>query len=338
VSTGDRATSIERSRFLGLSEFGPWNVIYHEGRKHRVVGVVVPASGLEARLTRAKLCQACGYVHSGSDALAVDLCAHCGILLDGATSDFPQALLDQPTVRTSRWARITSDEEERVREGYNITTHYHFSPDYNYVRRTAKEHNDHTLMEVVYAPQADLWRINHGWRNSKGGAGFTIDLESGRWRGREDDPIDSGDEGPAISATTARSGIRTYIRDNRNLLLLQPTWKTDDPQRFFARARATCRASLARSTITVRWRPPFSCARQPMFATDTRHPCGICRIWKCRPFQSHSRQSGDSRITVTRSRNSLRNRRQLRGHGRFQRVPVSAGYEGRRSVPSTITS
>jgi hypothetical protein len=36
--------------------------------------------------------------------------------------EFPQALFEQPTVRASCWQRISSQEEERVREGYLIET------------------------------------------------------------------------------------------------------------------------------------------------------------------------------------------------------------------------
>ena len=55
VATGNEAQAIDRARFLGLVEFGPGNILYHEGRKHRVAAVVVPAGGIEGRLIRAKL-------------------------------------------------------------------------------------------------------------------------------------------------------------------------------------------------------------------------------------------------------------------------------------------
>jgi len=64
-------------------------------------------------------------VHPGEDSDA-DLCVHCGTRLDGASSQYPQALFRQPTVRAQRWTRITS-EEERVREGYLTTTHFRTS-------------------------------------------------------------------------------------------------------------------------------------------------------------------------------------------------------------------
>ena len=123
VATGEQAQAIDRPRFIGLVEFGPGNSLYHEGRKHRIASVVVPAGGIEERLTRAKLCNCCGYVHPRDEA-DVDLCIHCGTRLDGATSQYPQSLFQQPTVRAQRWTRITSEEEERVREGYLTTTHF----------------------------------------------------------------------------------------------------------------------------------------------------------------------------------------------------------------------
>ncbi|MGH8723023.1 MAG: hypothetical protein ACREU4_13615, partial [Burkholderiales bacterium] len=57
VSASDQAHAIERPRFLGLAEFGPRNILYHEGRKYRIGRCIVPASGIEGRITRAKLCR-----------------------------------------------------------------------------------------------------------------------------------------------------------------------------------------------------------------------------------------------------------------------------------------
>ncbi|HLI50745.1 MAG TPA: hypothetical protein VKU87_03050 [Thermomicrobiaceae bacterium] len=112
VESHGEVRSIERNRYFGLIEFGPHNVIYHEGRKHRISACVVPAGGFEARIFAAKLCHACGYVHP-RDRATVDVCEHCGTRLDASTSDYPQALFEQTSVRAVRWTRITADEEER---------------------------------------------------------------------------------------------------------------------------------------------------------------------------------------------------------------------------------
>jgi hypothetical protein len=41
------------------------------------------------------------------DEAAVDLCVHCGTRPDATSMEFPQALFEQPTVRASRWQRIS---------------------------------------------------------------------------------------------------------------------------------------------------------------------------------------------------------------------------------------
>ncbi len=214
----DAAQALDRPRFLGLSEFGPWNVIYHEGRKYRIAACIVPAGGVEQLITAAKLCRTCGYIFP-RDEVSVDVCTHCRTPLDAATMDYPQHLLDQPTVRTSRWARISSEEEERAREGYRITTHYQFGPEHAVRRAEVRAADGTTLLEVTYAPQATLWRINHGWRRATYQHGFTLDRETGRWRKRPDDPI--GDEDLSDQAKAPVSDVRPYVTDARNLLLLR---------------------------------------------------------------------------------------------------------------------
>lgn len=185
VSRGDEAHAIDRPRFIGLGEFGPGNIVYYEGRKHRVVSCVLPASGIEPRLMRARLCRRCGSIHPGDQA-TVDLCPHCGVRLDDGAADFPQRLFDQPTVRARRWTRISSEEEERVREGYEITTHFRLSPGSRPMQmRLAQSKSDATVLEVMHVPQAELWRINHGWRRSPDSNGFTIEQSTGRWRPRQ---------------------------------------------------------------------------------------------------------------------------------------------------------
>ena len=229
VTTQDKAQAIDRPRFLGLSEFGPRNIIYHEGRKHRVVACVLPSGGIDSRITRAKICLECGYIHPRSEA-DVDLCQHCGTRLDGTTSLFPQRLFEQPTVRTARWARITADEEERAREGYRITTHFRFAPGEAIRTAEARAGDGSVLLELTYAPQAELWLINHGWRRTPNPFGFTLDQETGYWRRREDG--EGNDELPEETERAPLSGVRPYVTDSRNLLLLRPPTQSPASTRF----------------------------------------------------------------------------------------------------------
>jgi hypothetical protein len=243
VATGEQAQAIDRPRFIGLVEFGPGNTLYHEGRKHRIASVVVPAGGIEARLTRAKLCNCCGYIHPRDEA-DVDLCVHCGTRLDGATSQYPQSLFQQPTVRAQRWTRITSEEEERVREGYQTTTHFRTAGTIRERRILIEPETGDAMLSALYLPQAQLWRINHGWRKSSEQAGFIIDSTTGRWRSRDDaDDADDANDGERVGGTL-RTDIRPFVTDNRNILLLQPISETARDESFLRSLAYALRRAL----------------------------------------------------------------------------------------------
>ena len=214
VTVRDDTQLIDRPRFLGLSEFGPGNQVYHEGRKHRVYSAVLPPAGIESLLTRARLCNICGYAHDGTAADS-DLCEHCGARLEAATSQFPQRLLPQPMMRARTVERISSEEEERVRSGYSISTH--FSLPGGRIQRASAEAGETAVLEAEYAPAARLWRINQGWRRDP--TGFAIDPQTGRWVAREGEDDTNGGE-PGASRTV--TGVRPYVQDGRNILMLSP--------------------------------------------------------------------------------------------------------------------
>ena len=215
----DRGSSsyhyIDRSRFLALYEFGPQNAIYDEGRKHRVNSIVVPASGIESRMTKAKLCNGCGYFHD-NEGISVERCEGCDTQLDGANMEFPQRLLDMPTVRTYPTERISSDEEERIRNGYHITTHFRFDTTEEVSKATAILQNSDALLDLTFAPAATIWRINHGWRSGNR-TGFMLSLE-GEW-GSEPTDVAQSSPGQSTEADTLMD-VKPFVWDTKNILLL----------------------------------------------------------------------------------------------------------------------
>lgn len=209
---------ISRPRFLGLTEFGPRNIIYHEGAKYEVQKLIIPPGGLYSKQIRGKVCKICGYFQKEA---SVDLCENCNTRLDGTTSEV-LPLLELSNVRTWRRERITSDEEERRRLGYEVTTQFRFAPSLGGQRRIleaiVQDENNSPFMRLVYAPTAELYRINHGWRNRRE-KGFLIDMESGNWLKAAD--FDEEEYEPV--PTSGRPQIvRLFVRDYHNLLLLYP--------------------------------------------------------------------------------------------------------------------
>ncbi len=226
-TSGDDGVYVSRPRFLALTEFGPQNIIYHEGRKYQVVRSLIPSGDAERQFRAAKVCMQCGYFHEGLDD---DVCVQCRTpLRDNQARSF-ENLFEMTTVSTKRIERITCEEEERHREGYRVSTHYRFATVGGKLRRTLAAVRGERLpsLTLCYGGQATIWRINHGWKRARS-EGFQLDLSNGRWNpGPEDEPDEQGSGSPR----EIRQNVRIVVHDTRNILLLQcdPHLAADDEQ------------------------------------------------------------------------------------------------------------
>ncbi len=218
---------LTRARFLAISEFGPRAIIYHEGARYRINKVILPVEnqedGGDILTTSAKQCGACGYLHPIFEGDGLDVCEHCGARLNAPL----QPLFRLQNVATKRADKISSDEEERLRLGYEIKTGVRFTaydgqPSY----RIAKVMLDGTeLATLTYGHAATLWRVNLGWarRTNRDQYGFVLDVERGYWAQNQQNAEDN-DQDP-LSARTRR--VIPYVEDRRNCLLFQPAEDLD---------------------------------------------------------------------------------------------------------------
>jgi len=206
---------ITRPRFLAVSEFGPSNLIYHEGNKYRVSFSMLPPEGPEERMIHAKICKVCGYFHRGDDAKK-DICDNCGAELSGDSCDYVANLFEMTSITALRADRITCDEEERVREGFDLSTQFRYAPGHGgkHLKKEAVVNDaaGSPLLELTYAPTAQLWRINNGWRRSRE-TGFFLNVKTGKWRRPKEGEDNLQD---------FKSGVRIMARDTRNTLFVRP--------------------------------------------------------------------------------------------------------------------
>ena len=132
--------------------------------------------------TSVKQCTSCGYLHPLADGdPGLDLCEHCG-----APLDVMHDLFRLQNVATRRRDRINSDEEERVRLGFEIRTGVRFARRDGETTRVAHIASDGTAWgKLTYGGAATLWRINVGWtrRQNPNQLGFVLDTERGYGRG-----------------------------------------------------------------------------------------------------------------------------------------------------------
>jgi len=209
---------LSRPRFLAISEFGPRSVIYHEGSKYLINRVIFPGNREEAFGTKAKVCEECGYLHKIEADYNPDRCELCNTELSGKTIN---NLFRLQNVSTIRRERINSDEEERLRYGYDIKTVVRFSES-NFHLQNAEVVSDNnlSLATIKYGDNATLWRINFGWkkRRDKSEWGFLLDMEKGYWaRNREVE----GDDEDNIDVNIVRpERVIPYVEDYKNCLIL----------------------------------------------------------------------------------------------------------------------
>ena len=171
---------ITRARTIALREFGPENLIYHKGRKHKVTQMIVQDA--EESMQQAKVCKGSGYFLLGERA-QTDHCPFSGKNIENAaeTENFSY-LLELSSARTVVQERITCEEEERRALGYEISTYFSIDGDVERDCRRARLVNDgESFMNMTYIPCARLVFVNKKWRARKLD-GFLMGLTSGMWK------------------------------------------------------------------------------------------------------------------------------------------------------------
>ena len=218
-----RQTFLQRPRFLALSEFGPRSLVYHEGRAFRVARALLSvgqrdSSTAEARLpTKAvRLCRACGAGHFDD---VVSMCHACGLALGDA--ERIEHLYRIENVATQPAERITANDEERQRQGFELQTTFEWAvrdhgPD---VRRGVASDEAGAVLRLAYGAGATITRVNKGLRRrvDRSKLGYTIDPVSGFWA----KGVDESDDTPQDPEAATRQQIVPMVRDHKNALLVQ---------------------------------------------------------------------------------------------------------------------
>jgi Lhr-like helicase len=217
---GGGGAFLQRARFLAISEFGPRSLIYHEGRAYRVMKAKLPPQvksedGTELATQDLFICRSCGGCHEGE----VERCHAC----DGSMAgQIPvQRTLRIDNVEAQSAERITANDEERVRQGFEIQTVFswpqrHGKPD---VTEAEFRCGDSVLFSLQYANRAEISRINKGLkrRSKQSVLGFFIDPRSGYWAKADEEESDA--DAPPDMVKPVR--IVPIVRDHKNALLIR---------------------------------------------------------------------------------------------------------------------
>ena len=237
-SRGKDSNWLQRARFLAIREFGPRALIYHEGARYEVTRIALPRGGDgekagEVVRSEVRVCEACGYHHDRQAGL--DVCQSCGTPLAGSWRGMLQ--LQQVITRPRR--RISADEEERNRVGYELRTTYRFAtrpgpagPAVGRADASVTAADGRVLAEVTYGDAAEIRVVNLGRRGraNKDILGFNLDLVQGRWLPDKDEPApDEGDGYEAeLEDVKTKDRVLPYVEDRRNIAIVRWSQPVND--------------------------------------------------------------------------------------------------------------
>jgi ATP-dependent helicase YprA (DUF1998 family)/rubrerythrin len=224
---GSDGDYLQRPRFLAIREFGPGALIYHEGARYLVDRIQLPPAehGQSAiETSEARVCEKCGYLHDRQ--VGVDICESCDARLETTIHN----LLKLQTVFTRRRERITSDEEERRRSGYELQVSYRF---HDHGARPGRidailsAPDDSTLLTLTYGDSATIRVTNIGRKRRKDneGKGFWLDTNTGKWLSEKagTDELDT-----TVDDVRTKQKVIPYVEDRRNILVTRLTEEVDE--------------------------------------------------------------------------------------------------------------
>jgi superfamily II DNA/RNA helicase/very-short-patch-repair endonuclease len=208
----DKNESISRPRFIGLKEFGPNNLIYHNGGKYKVNRITPNDVSLD--LTEIKISKETNYAFLGKDeGKGKNQDPITGTQFTASNIELHHNLLELEEAQSENSERISCMEEVRTSEGYNTEMYLNSADSLVDATKIKLTVEGDELMKLFYAPAAKLILLNKKWKRGKEN-GFDIGTKSGMFKTKKqlekpylDDP---------------HANIMLYTYDTSDILYVQP--------------------------------------------------------------------------------------------------------------------
>lgn len=207
----DKGEFISRPKFIALKEFGPNNLIYHNGGKFRINRMQITQA--DVLRNTIKVSKKTGYAFLNEEGKAVNNDPITNFELKGENVELFSNVLELSESDARPQERISSEEEERTSMGFDMDCFFSFAKGLQGKTQVTIREGNQPLLNVIYDQSARLLQINKKWRRAKD-QNFNIGKVSGKWKSQKElenpDPND-----PAVS-------VKLFATDTSDILYIQP--------------------------------------------------------------------------------------------------------------------
>ena len=212
IPMGNAGEYISRPRFIALREFGPRNVVYHNGTKYRMEQLVVQDA--VEKLERAKVSVNSGYFMKKDD-FDNEICPFSSVPLDSnASKRIFVNLLEMGETKSEENERISCEEEERLSQGFEIETYFSVPGGMDSISTAMLQADGENFLKLQFIPAAQLVQINTKWRSVKED-GFPVGMTTGRWK--KNNQEEQSEEIKRVQLYTTDTADALYVEPIKSL-------------------------------------------------------------------------------------------------------------------------
>jgi superfamily II DNA/RNA helicase len=212
LESGETAQFLSRPRLLALREFGPRNIIYHNGQSYQVDRL--NTTDLESKRINAKVANASGYIMMGEE-FKRETCPITGDNLNNGGGEILYRLVEMEETSSKPLQRISCEEEERRKNGYDIKTYFSLPHGLAACDTIQVKSGEQDLLNIFYMPTTTITQVNKKMRRGEAEQ-FFVDKNYGYFATKAQEEKD--EEGRIIP-------ISLYADIVTNALYIQPTQK-----------------------------------------------------------------------------------------------------------------
>lgn len=173
LAFSDQEDEMPRDPAIAIYEYAPGNFVYYQGQQYEITHTRPATKEMKPLLEPVSICSQCGRAYLGRRETKRAACA-CG-----GSLQHPCHSLKMSDMFAIGRERITADEEERRRRGYETTKHYLGSEN---SRQYQVNINAETALELTLEHKGQVLLINRGVRQKdEDPQGFSLCSKCFRW-------------------------------------------------------------------------------------------------------------------------------------------------------------